>query len=362
MTTKTTLRTLAALGAVSASALAVPAVASAHPFVYPSTAKVAVTPATTPASFTDQQRYVTGNHGFTYLLRETNGRGPGTPSVIAWNRSEGRSGDAIVTSPAAQTGAQAHATCDVASLDSTAVIRSWQADPFYAYVPFQTGAAGLEDDPSKWLPVVKSATGVDLTQVADTDAARKAACESTAVGGTYSPADTTQSTTATFNSGLITETRAPFITQVATLRDQLAAAQAAKAAADQAAAAGKARADAAEAKVAQTPAAPKPLAATLTKKAFTPAELAATGIPVAVTGPAGQVVRVRATVSAAQARRHGLPSTVLGSKAGVVSTVGTVAITVRPSASQGRKLRAAKGAVPVTLELVVATTKATVGR
>ncbi|WP_026912666.1 hypothetical protein [Patulibacter minatonensis] len=81
-----------------------------------------------------------------------------------------------------------------------------------------------------------------------------------------------------------------------------------------------------------------------------------------MTGPAGQALRVRATVSAAQARRHGLNSTILGSKSGVVGRDGTGSITVKPSASQGAKLRKAKGSVPVTLELVVGTTRATVSR
>jgi hypothetical protein len=372
MTTKTTLRTAALLGVASVSALAVPAVASAHPAVYPTTVRVgdqvSSAPGVTPvtySSYKDQVRYVVANHGYTYVLRESNGRATGTPSVIAWGRSEGRSGDDIVASDAAKTGAQAHATCDVASLNSTAVIRSWQNDPFYAYVPFQTGAAGLEDDPAKWLPVVKSATGVDLTKVADTDEARKAACEAPAVGGTYYPADATQATTATFNSGLIADTKAataaPFEARITSFEETVAAQNAKQAATE-------AQLAAANAKLAQAtkapaaPAAAKPLAATLADSTLTPKQLTSTGVPVDVTGAAGQSVRVRATVSAAQARKHRLRSTILGSKAGTVGQDGTGRITVKPSAAQGRKLRSAKGTVPVTLELVVGTTKATVAR
>ena len=46
---------------------------------------------------------------------------------------------------------------DVAALETEAAIRAWQGeDPFYDYVPFQTGVApGLEDDPARWIAYVK---------------------------------------------------------------------------------------------------------------------------------------------------------------------------------------------------------------
>jgi len=369
MTTKTTVRTVALVGVVSA--LSVPAVASAHPAVYSQTARVNVAPAGSPASYADEERYVVANHGFTYVLRESNGRGAGSAGtlargVITYAKAEGKGKtDGFVDSAAARTGVQAHATCEIPagpkSLSDETTIRSWQGatvedkgEPFYAYVPFQTGSAGLEDDPAKWLPVVQAKTGVDLRTVGDTDAAREAACEAPAVGGTYYPADATQSTNAAFNSGLIAETKAPLEARIATFEQTLAAAQAKQAATDAQLAAATAKPG--------LPGATKPLAATLAKKAFTPAQLASSGVPVSITGPAGQRVRVRASVSAAQARRHGLNSTILGSKAGVVGQDGTGSVAVKPSKTQGRKLRSAKGSVPVTLELVVGTTKATVAR
>jgi hypothetical protein len=362
MTTKQTLATAAVIGA--ATALAVPAVAGAHPSVYSIGAKVAV-PGTSPTTYADQTRYVIPNDGVVFALRETNGSTATSAEawrrrgVISYAKAAGRSGAAIVNSDAAESGAQPHATCHVPSLETDSAILSWQHDPFYAYVPFQRGNSGpgLKDDPATWIPVVKQLTGVDLNAIPDTDAARQAACETT-LGGTYVKADETQSTVASLSSALIADTQkataAPFQAQIQTLQDAAAAAQARQAATD-------AQLAAANAKLGQAPVA-RPLTAKLERDRLTPTALVASGVPVAVTGPAGQAVRVRATVTAAQARKLGLPSTVLGSKGGTVGTAGTARIVVRPSAAQGRRLRAAKGSVRVTLELVVDTTRATVAR
>lgn len=364
MTTKQTIVTAGLIGA--ASALALPAVAAAHPAVYTQTAKVNTAPAGSPAVYVDQERYVVANHGFTYVLRESNGRsataGALARGVVTYGKAAGRAKTpGFLDTDAARTGVQAHATCDLPALTSEAVVRSWQGstpedagEPFYAYVPFQTGSAGLEDDPAKWLPVVRSATGIDLRTVADTDAARQAAC--VGKGGTYYPADATQSSNAAFNSGLIEEVQAPLEARIRTFEETLAAAQAKQTATD-------AQLLAANAKLAQAPAAPKPLAARLGATTFTPAGVASSGVPVDVTGPAGQAVRVRATVPASAVKKHRLRSTVLGSKGGVVGRDGTVRLVVKPSASQAKALKAvSKGSLTVTLELVVGTTRATVAR
>ncbi len=74
---------------------------------------------------------------------------------------------------------QAHATCSGTPLDNGPNILAWQdADPFFNYVPFQSTSANLGDQPSKWIPVVKAATGVDLTGM--TDAQAQAACAGSA--------------------------------------------------------------------------------------------------------------------------------------------------------------------------------------
>lgn len=367
----TSIKTLTVAGAIAlAGALAVPSFAAAHGAVYETEALVA--DAGAPSGFSTQTRYVVANHGYTYVLRETNGRTSG--GMFDYPKAPGAlrqtPGYDIFTNTvpvSADTGAQPHATCDVPSLNAEAAKRAWQdADPFYAYVPFQQRSAGLEDDPERWIPVVQETTGIDLRTIGDSDAARQTACGS--IGGTYYPADEVQSSNASFNSGLIADTKAPFEASIGTLQAQLATSEAAKAAAEGAATANAARATAAEqrataaeAKLSAAPVA-KPLAATLSARSYAPRVLAGSGVRVAVTGPAGQKVTVRATVSAAQAKRHALRSTTLGSRRATVGANGTVTVTVKPSAAVGRTLRAIRtGRVPVTVELV-ATARATVAR
>ena len=90
---------------------------------------------------------------------------------------------------------------------SEAAVLAWQgADPFYNYVPLQKGAAGLEDDPSKWIAVVKDRTGVDLTTA---DPATRAP----AVGGTYTPADETPTATA-LSAGTVEQETAPLTAEI----------------------------------------------------------------------------------------------------------------------------------------------------
>lgn len=368
----TSIKTLAVAGAITlAAAAAVPSFAAAHGAVYETDALVA--DAGSPSGFSTQTRYVVANHGYTYVLRETNGRTSGgmlnyPKAPGALRRTPGYDIFTNTVPVSADSGAQPHATCDVPSLNAEATKRAWQdADPFYAYVPFQQRSAGLEDDPDRWIPVVKQTTGIDLRAVGDSEPARQAACGS--IGGTYHPADEIQSSNASFNSGLIADTKAPFEATISTLQEQLATSHAAKATAEGAAAASAARATtaeqraiAAEAKLAAAPVS-KPLAATLSKRTFTPRALASSGLRVGVTGPAGQKVTVRATISAAQAKQRKLRSTTLGARRVTVGADGTATVTVKPSAAVGRTLRAIKtGRVPVTVELIAATARATVAR
>ena len=193
-----------------AAVLALPATAAAHPSVYKDTAQT-VPDESQPTVLEPQTRYVVANHGFTYVLRETNLRDTGGMldykslpgpyrATLTWNE--------LVA--AGTRGVQPHATCEVAALTSEQAIRSWQdEDPFYAYIPFQTASAGLDDDPATWIPEVKARTGVDLATVADP----AAACAG--LGGTYVPADETQSSNAQFNSGLIEHEVEPLKTALA---------------------------------------------------------------------------------------------------------------------------------------------------
>ncbi len=132
-------RNLAVLAAAVA-ALVVPATVSAHPSVYTETATIDTNPAAGQYTLAQQTRHVVTNHGYTMLLRETNGATD--KGVMDYSRLPGDYRAAIPGSQVlaeGDTGAQAHATCrGVAALSSESAIRGWQgADPFYNYVPFQ---------------------------------------------------------------------------------------------------------------------------------------------------------------------------------------------------------------------------------
>lgn len=186
-----------ALLAVAVVALALPALASAHPQVYELTPKKAPAGCTfltdpTGACLEDNaDRYAVANDGFAMTFTE-NGEG-GSGGVINYQmmpsafRASMTSEDKR-TFALAQTPVQAHATCQgVGALESGANILAWQGnDPFFNYVPWQKTSAGLGDVPSKWIPVVQSAVGVDLAALA-TEAEFKTACEGK--GGTYRKAD-----------------------------------------------------------------------------------------------------------------------------------------------------------------------------
>ena len=142
-----------AILAAAAAVLAVPAGASAHPSVYSGTAVIDTDP--DPGEFTmgTQTRHTVTNHGYTTILRETNGvtdRGVMSYASLPSDRR-------AILSPTQEldtsSGAQAHATClGVPALANPDNILAWQGtDPFYNYVPFQTASAGLDDNPADWI-------------------------------------------------------------------------------------------------------------------------------------------------------------------------------------------------------------------
>jgi hypothetical protein len=316
------LKTIGALAVVAA--LAVPALASAHPSVYTDTARVIADPAN-PAVLTDQTRHVITNHGFTSVLRETNGvidRGMITYSRLpsAYRNRPGFTKTQLLAE--GDTGAQPHAVCRVASLDAEDAVLAWQEDdPFYNYVPFQAGAAKLDDDPSHWLPVVQARTGVDLTRVADP----AAACAG--LGGTYHPADETQSTAASLASGTVEEETAPLNAQIDQLKKDKAAADGATAAANRATAAALARVGLLETPLKVTPA---------------PRGSMRSGIQVKVTGRPLSAVSVRLLASKARKTSLKLRSRVLTSQTVALAADGTKTITLKPGKSTNRALRRIK--------------------
>jgi hypothetical protein len=304
-----------------AAALAVPAVATAHPSVYTDSARVLANP-NDPNSGVEQTRHVVTNHGFTFVLRETNVLEQGThkgvfdysrlPSAyrktLTWPQLQAEGG----------TAAQAHATCQVGALETEAAIKAWQdADPFYNYVPFQKTAAGHEDDPARWIPVVQELTGVNLASVADP----KAACEQQLLG-TYTPADETQTTTANLNSGYLEHETAPLTAQIASLTASLTDMTTARNTL-------QGMVDAAKAELAKLA---TPMQVTLPSARTTRAALGK-GTSITVTGAAGAPVKARLSVWEGQARKLRLKSSVLASAKATLGADGKATVVLTPKAA-----------------------------
>ncbi len=350
--------------AVAVAALVAPAAAAAHGSVFTVTAKTVVGPVpATAGGLVDQTQYVVTNHGYTYVLRESNGasdKGMINFKVLpsAYRNQAGFTKARLLSE--GDTGAQPHATCrNVPQLESLAAILAWQGtDPFYNYVPFQSTSAGLEDAASSWIPVVLAQTGVNLATVTDF----AAACAS--IAGTYVPADTTQTTSASLNAGQVSDALAPFQAQVAslqgdvgtlegenttltariaTLEDENEALAAAKTAAEKAAAEALAAQKAAEARPAAVPVAPaasereRKLAVSLHAKRF-PGRPGAIAL---VTGPAGAKVTLTlrgkgGSVLATTTRNLGPEGAAVGALAPSKATLASLAKAGKAGDRHGR--------------------------
>ena len=371
-------RSIQAVAAVAVAALALPAAAGAHGSVFTVTAKTVVGPVpATQGGLVDQTQYAVTNHGYTYVLRESNGatdKGMVNFKVLpgAYRNQAGFTKSRLLSE--GDTGAQPHATCrNVPQLESLAAILAWQeADPFYNYVPFQATGAGLQDDPAHWIPVVLAQTGINLATVTDF----AAAC--TSIAGTYVPADTTQTTSASLNAGQVADALAPFQAQVASLQGDIgglddevtaleakvttlegenAALAAGKSAAEKAAADAETARKAAEAKLAATPATPAAVTAAERERRLTVALharrfSARPGAIALVTGPAGAKVtltlRTKAGVTLATSTRN------LGSEGAAVAALAPSKGTLESLAKAGKP-------VAVTVEAAAGGAKATAG-
>jgi hypothetical protein len=299
-------------------ALALPAAASAHPGVYNVTQKVAGAGCTFPATgcLTDRTQYAVANDGWALGFTEDNDLSTPGGGLINYKRMPSSWRAAMSAQDKldyadAGTALQAHATCTLPALDDSA-IKAWQGnDPFFDYVPWQSRSAGLGDDPAMWIPVVKSATGVDLTGMTDDQA--KAAC--TGAGGTYHKADTP----ANIADALLASVTSPLQSQVTQMQNQVGVLQAGKAAAEAALA-------------------NRPPALTLSATKF--------DVPVAmVTGLPGTAVTVKVLLSAADARRLKVSRTA-ASKTRTLGAQGAELFTLTPT----KKVAASRRALKVTIE------------
>lgn len=328
--------------AVPGSALAVPSVFS----VVAKTGDTGVTFLTDPTGaslLTTQTQYVVSADGYAVSYQETNGVTSG--GVIDYSQLPSSyrapmTAAQVLTYAPAQTGVQPHATCSgVAALADSANILAWQraagATPAYDYVPWQKASAGLGDDPTTWIPVVRAATGVDLTALS-TAADFRAACVT--LGGTYVAADTATP----IDAAIVSAATAPLERQVTTLQAQVASLTRAKATSDAAAATARAAQTADEA--AYEALFTKPITLTVAAKRFAPSN----GV-VMVTGSPTDPVDVTLEVSKGWARKLKLSSTVLAEASGELNDDGGVLLSLKPGASVVRRLELHGGAIPATV-------------
>ena len=326
----------ASLAALLAATTA--ATASAHTSVYTSETK---TTTGTPATLVDGPvNYLVSNHGYNVVLRESNGVTGGGVLNYKVLPSAWRSAQTKATLLATATGAQPHATCQgLAQLDEAAVLAWQESDPFYAYVPWQATASGLGDETevANWVKVVKDATGVDLA----TTPSPQTAC--TNLGGTYAPADATQSTGAALSAGDIALVADPLKAQIESYKTQLATE--------------KTRADQATASL-------KAASSLLTVKVVGDSTLAALtgdGIKAQVTGSPNVLIEVLLTVTKKlQSAKH-LPTRTLATATVRLDGAGNGTVTLKPSAKSTKALKlAGKGlATSVTARVAVTTTTPT---
>lgn len=331
-------RRIRAAGAVVALALAIPASASAVPVVDSVDAKLddpaAVFP--TPTNLKDQVQYSVDTDGYASAYAETNALttdGVINYAVLPTAYRAPATAEQLRTYADAQTGLQAHATCvGVASLQDGANILAWQGkEPYYNYVPFQAKSAGLGDDPAKWIPVVKAATGVDLSAVVDA----KTAC--TGLGGTYYGADASRPVAATLISNAVATAVAPLNTKVTSLTKDLATAKAATQTA-------KDLQKTAEVAY-QTALFDREVIVTPSAKKLAPGHVVAL-----LTGSITDPVDVTLEVTAKVKKKLKLSSRVLSETTTEFTDQGAVIVTLKPERADLRKLGKSKKAIKATIK------------
>ncbi len=322
------MRSLPVAGALTAAALALPASAAAHGSVFETEARIGAGPET-------QTQYVVTNHGFTFVLKESNNAAADHGMVNYKKLPRAYRETLSVTDMLAEgdTGAQPHATCRNAPGLGEAAVLAWQGDdPFYNYVPWQKGAAGLEDDPAAWIAVVKDAVGVDLATEAPA-----AACAG--IGGVYTPADEVQTTAKALASGTVEQETAPLAAEIGGLKAALTTAEGAKAALQTAL-------DAAKAELVELA---TPVKVALPSARLKGKALARRGTAVAVSGVAGAAVELRLATGERQARKLKLRSSLLARGKATFGADGSATVTLKPGKKARKALRRLGRPVAVTV-------------
>lgn len=328
-----------AAGALAVLALAIPASAVAEPGVYTVDAKLDTGSVTflndsTGAGLLPQTQYVVSNSGYSVGFAETNtitGGGVLNYKVLPSAYRAPATAEEKRTYPAAQTDVQAHATCSgVAALTSGANILAWQTgnDPSYNYIPWQKTGAGLGDDPAKWIPVVKTATGVDLSTASNLTTA----C--TDLGGTYHAADTSSA----IASALIANATAPLQKEITSLKKAKETAEKASATAS---AARKVAEEGYQALY------DRPLVLDLAEKRFAPNA----GVAL-VLGMITDPVVVTIEVTKKQRRALGLSSREIVAVNDEIGPEGAALVLLRPDKATLKKLAKQERPIPVTVRAV----------
>ena len=216
-------------------------------------------------------------------------------------------------------------------------------------MPFQAASAGLEDDPALWIPVVQTATGVDLASTPDPEAACEALPGATATS--YHPAD-----------GLVTSAAALAEGQTAPLEEEIETLGAARrlprrprVTRRRGRRPPKAAAKAAEAATAAARSEVEKLLLATTPLGLSMADAKARsvgkrGATVSITGAPLKTVTVQLRVGKATAKKLGLKSRTLGSKSGVIGAAGTASLKVKPGKAAAKALKGLKsGSVKLTV-------------
>lgn len=354
---KTSSKINVGVAAVAALALALPAGAFAHGSVWETTAKItnsASSPVPDPCSSTDTRKsYAVSNHGFTMALNETNcATDKGMLNYKKLPSSYRATLSLAAYLAAGDTPAQPHATCRQGSgpgvvdelwgtTAGTSAITAWQTittntaggEPFFNYVPWQKTSAGLEDDPTKWIPVVLAKTGVNLSSYS-TVGEFTAACAG--IGGVYTAADKTGTTVEALNSGYGHEVTATVTAAVTAAVTEAVGAPL-------------------KTEIARLTAELSNLSRPLTVEAA-PAELAAktaaaSGVALKISGPAGYHLRAFLVISEAGARHAGLRYRGLGTADVTIGAAGTADATIQLNAAAKAKLKALGKDLPVRIEV-----------